>query len=86
MIQPVTVAQLDRFQWLGQFVGFHGVQYVIGLLLVSLLYPVIKELVVPIAALVVPISHGTLTKSLMLYSIGYWLPLLWKAHCQLKSL
>jgi hypothetical protein len=82
MIQPITQQELGRYNQWGHTVGFYLPNFLMGLVLMSLLYPVVKAFFIPLASLVVPISHGSLGKTLFIYTIGYWLPLLWRAYKQ----
>lgn len=76
-VSPFTDEDRQRWQWVGHFIGYNSVNYVLALLILLALHPIMQEWFVPLAALVVPISKSSLTKLVVIFTLTYWAPLLW---------
>jgi hypothetical protein len=65
-----------KFRGVCERIAFFSVNYMISLVLMVLLYPLSQEVLAPLLSSVVPISHTSLPKAMMVMTVMYWLPIL----------
>ncbi len=60
-----------------QRIACFSVNYLISLVLLILTFPLSQEYIAPIFSTFMPISHTTLPKAILVFTVMYWLPSLW---------
>jgi uncharacterized membrane protein len=70
--------QQQQIQKMSHLLAFSSVNFGITLATTLLLYPISKEVIAPIMAFIVPLSHASLGKTLVVVSVMYWLPVLYR--------
>lgn len=70
--------QQQQIQKISHLLAFSSVNFVITLASTVLLYPVSKEVIAPLMAFIMPLSHASLAKTVIVVTIMYWLPILYR--------
>lgn len=80
---PATASSSDalqlKLQHLAQHLSYYSVNYFFSSVVLTLTYPLSEKTIAPILNAVIPISHCTLPKALLIFTIMYWLPIVWDA-------
>lgn len=74
----LTTQTTARFNKMGQLLGYFGVHYFISLVIVTLLFPLSKTFIAPIMAFIMPLSHSSLPKTLLIMTVMFWLGASWQ--------
>jgi hypothetical protein len=75
---PPDTVQL-KLQYLAQHVSYYSINYFFSAVILILTYPFSEKTIAPILNAIVPISHCTLPKALLIFTVMYWLPIIWDA-------
>ena len=68
-----------KLQRLAQQLGFYSVNYFFSVGVLVLMYPVSEKTIAPLLNTILPISHASLSKALLILTVMYWLPIAWDA-------
>ena len=66
----------QKFRIVCERLAFFSVNYVISMIILVALYPLSQEILAPLLSSIVPISHTTLPKALLIMTFMYWAPIL----------
>ena len=85
-ISPSSVSQQTsvtpfevKLNRLAQLLGYYSVNYCFSVGVLVLAYPISEKTIAPLLSALLPISHCTLLKAVLILTVMYWLPIVWDA-------
>lgn len=64
-----------KFRLVIERLSFFSVNFVVSLIILVLAYPLSQEILSPLLSSVIPISHTSLPKAMLIMTVMYWAPI-----------
>jgi uncharacterized membrane protein len=74
----LTSYQQQQIHKMSHLIAYSGVHFCLTFIMTVVLFPISKEVIAPILSFIVPLSHPSLTKTLLVVSAMYWLPVFYR--------